>query len=142
MHGAASVNWAQSRLAAMRHLNSGLADPCTGHGMTAGSPNKTFEPGAVGTLLRGQKIPSNFPEADTPRCPICHGNAAPCSNVSEAQIATFAKSGLRASSIGPHRCDAALTSRPWPWRIRAMCSTTGRTAGSGQTTLGKGELNP
>jgi hypothetical protein len=59
--------------------------------MTAGSPNKTFEPGAVGTLLRGKKIPSNFPEADIPRCPICHGNAAPCSNVSEAQEAAAAK---------------------------------------------------
>jgi hypothetical protein len=44
----------------------------------------------VSALLRGQKIPSNFPEADIPRCPICHGNAAPCSNVSEAQNALFA----------------------------------------------------
>jgi len=34
----------------------------------------------------------DFPEADIPQCQICLGYAAPRSNVSEAQIATFAKS--------------------------------------------------
>lgn len=60
--------------------------------MTDLSPFKTFEPGAAGTLLQRQKIPPDFPEADIPHCPICHGIAALGTYVSEAHLADFAKS--------------------------------------------------
>lgn len=81
--------WAQNRLAAMRHLDLGPADPCTSHGMTPVSPNSTFVSGEAMASLQARRIPLDFQRADLQVCSADQDDAAPRSKVSEAQEPTL-----------------------------------------------------
>ncbi len=86
------VKWDQSRLAAARHADLGLAASRTGHGMTAGSPKLPVVPGPALVSPQVQRSGAKFPEADARQGRAASRDAAGCTGGGGAQIATFAKS--------------------------------------------------